>query len=386
MAGTIAQDDRQRQRRGRARLLRAPHAAVKVLNRYGWGTLANVAEGVRFAADHGAQVINLSLGGDGKSRILEEAVNHALAKGVVVVAAAGNSGKKVGYPAGYPGVIAVSATDSSSDKIAWFSSRGPQIAIAAPGVNVTQQTICEAGRNKCELFGSFSGTSMASPHVAGAAAMLVGLGVSGPEAMRDGALARGARPMGDPSLYGAGILSASGSAVKVFWSHLGVRMLALLVLAGLPSRGASGEARRARSARGRACCLEPCWASVGLLFFLPLVHALPRLGEHRWIGELLDAARRRGGTSSSTRESAPAGCRSPSALPAVVAAAVLYGVKSLRSTLGGFALGSAALMTQIAWAGDVGTPFGTTITRLWLAGNVMLCVWLARVVLDRKKA
>ena len=112
-----------------------------------------------------------------KSKILEDAVDHALSKGVVVVAAAGNSGRSVGYPAAYPGVIAVSATDDN-DKIAWFSSRGPEVAIAAPGVDVTQQTICNGGKNKCEIFGTFNGTSMASPHVAGVAAMVESLGVT----------------------------------------------------------------------------------------------------------------------------------------------------------------------------------------------------------------
>src|SRR5882672_805295 len=91
---------------------------IKVLNKQGFGTVANVAEGIRRAADDGAQVINLSLGGPIKSRILEDAVEHALSKGVVVVAAAGNSGRRVGWPAAYPGVVAVSATDDT-DKIAW---------------------------------------------------------------------------------------------------------------------------------------------------------------------------------------------------------------------------------------------------------------------------
>jgi len=65
---------------------------VKVLSKQGFGSLTGVAEGIRYAADNGAQVINMSLGGPVKSRILEDAVNHALSKGVVVVAAAGNSG------------------------------------------------------------------------------------------------------------------------------------------------------------------------------------------------------------------------------------------------------------------------------------------------------
>src|SRR5258708_28231715 len=124
---------------------------VKVFNKQGFGTVANVAEGIRFAADEGAQVINLSLGGPIRSRILEDAVNHALRKGVVVVAAAGNSGKKVGWPAAYRDVLAVSATDDG-DRIGWLSSRGSEIAIAPPGLGVTQQTVCNGGRDKCEIF------------------------------------------------------------------------------------------------------------------------------------------------------------------------------------------------------------------------------------------
>src|SRR6185295_3190194 len=101
---------------------------VKVLSGRGWGTMADVAEGIRWAADHGAQVINLSLGSSAKSKVVENASTYAYKKGVVVVAAAGNSGKSVGYPAAYEGAIAVSATDNK-DSIAWFSSRGPEVAI-----------------------------------------------------------------------------------------------------------------------------------------------------------------------------------------------------------------------------------------------------------------
>jgi serine protease len=352
---------------------------IKVLNSRGWGTMANVAEGIRYAADNGAQVINMSLGGDGTSAILGDAVNHALSKGVVVVAAAGNSGRKVGYPAAYPGVIAVSATDSN-DKIAYFSSRGPQIAIGAPGVNVTQQTICNGGRNKCEIFGSFSGTSMASPHVAGVATMLVGLGVSGPTAVRD-ALASGARAQGEPQLYGAGILSASGATANVFWHHLWVRALALLLLFGVVARHVKKNGGKLGSWMSAAP--GAVFGAVGLLFFLPLVHALPRFGEHRWVAELL--MRPLGEWDLVFDANLHRWLPLASALPAVVGTALLYGVKSLRSTLGGFALGSAALMAEIAVLGDVTTPFGWLATRLWLVANALVCIWIARVVLDQKK-
>jgi subtilisin family serine protease len=135
---------------------------VKVLDARGSGSLADVAEGIRWAADHGADVINLSLGGDGHSKIMDQAVEYAHRRGVTVVCAAGNSGRSVGSPANAPLSIAVSAIDSG-DQIAFFSSRGPEIAIAAPGVAILQQTICERGRNRCEQFASWSGTSMAAP-------------------------------------------------------------------------------------------------------------------------------------------------------------------------------------------------------------------------------
>jgi serine protease len=352
---------------------------VKVLNRFGWGTLTNVAEGIRYAADHGAQVINLSLGGPGKSRILEAAVDHALSKGVVVVAAAGNSGRSVGYPAGYDGVIAVSATDSN-DNIAWFSSRGPQIAIAAPGVNVTQQTICDGGRNKCEIFGSFNGTSMASPHVAGAAAMLVGLGVAGPEAVRD-ALAAGAVAKDAPELYGAGVLSASASAVHVFWTHFGLRALALVVLGGMVLR----RIRKRGGELGSWGRLVPAalFGAVGLLPILPLAHLAARFGDHRWLAEL--AMRPFGEWDLVFDAGLHRWLPLANALPVLAATVLLFGLKKLRPTLGGFALGNAALLTQMALLADVATPFGSFLTRLWLAANVALCLWIARVALDRKR-
>jgi len=353
---------------------------VKVLNRFGWGTLANVAEGIRFATDNGAEVINLSLGGSGKSRILEDAVDHALAKGVVVVAAAGNSGKSVGYPAGYDGVIAVSASDSN-DKIAWFSSRGPQVAIAAPGVNVTQQTVCDSGRNRCELFGSFSGTSMASPHVAGAAAMMIGLGASGPEAVR-AALASGAVPKDDANLFGAGILNAGASAARLYWLHEGLRVFALFVLGALVIRRIK---KRGGEPVSKASLLPGAlMGGLGLLPVLPLLHLLPRLGEHRWLGEL--ALRPFGEWDLVLDAGLHRWLPLANALPVVALTVLLFGVKRLRPTIGGFALGVSALLTQLAVQGDVATPFGSLLTRLWLVANVALCLWIARFALDGKRA
>ncbi len=354
---------------------------VKVLNRFGWGTLADVAEGVRFAADHGAQIINMSLGGSSSSRILKLAVDHARDRGVLVVAAAGNSGRAVGYPAAYDGVLAVSATDSN-DAIAWFSSRGPQVGIAAPGVGVTQQTICQGGRNKCELFGTFNGTSMASPHVAGSAALVMGLGITSPTAAV-AALTDTARQgaTSDPKLYGAGIVDAGAAVRGAFLGHLAWRgglIVALLLWIWRRIRG------RGRFAFGPGAAFGALLGGVGLLPFLPLAHLLPRFGAFRWVGELL--SRPFGEWDVLLGGGLHRWLPLANALPVLGATAIFFGVKRLRPTLGGFAVGTAALLTQLALQLDVVTPAGSLATRGWLVANAALCLWLARSSLDAGKA
>ncbi len=124
----------------------------------------DVAQGIIWAADNGADVINLSLGGPGASTTLRDAVDYAWSHGVVVVAAAGNSGDgTTSYPAAYPNAIAVAAT-TSSDTRASFSTYGSWVDIAAPGVAILS-TIPGGG------YASWSGTSMATPVVAGAAGL-----------------------------------------------------------------------------------------------------------------------------------------------------------------------------------------------------------------------
>lgn len=141
---------------------------VKVLNASGSGTYANVAAGIIWAVDNGAQVINLSLGGSAPSLVLADAVDYAASRGVLMVAAAGNSGAgSVLYPAAYPQVIAVAATDSSNARAA-FSNYGAAIDLSAPGVSIYSLDIGGGTIYR-------SGTSMATPHVAGLAAILMGL-------------------------------------------------------------------------------------------------------------------------------------------------------------------------------------------------------------------
>lgn len=143
----------------------APEAdlfAIKVLNRQGKGYLSDVIEGLDWAVANGIQVVNMSFGSSSSSDAFREAISRAYQAGLVMVAAAGNNnGGAVSYPAAYPEVIAVSATDSN-DNLASFSSTGPEVDLAAPGVSIFSTY-------KNLSYATLSGTSMAAPHVTGAA-------------------------------------------------------------------------------------------------------------------------------------------------------------------------------------------------------------------------
>lgn len=137
----------------------------KVLDDTGSGSLTNIANGITWAADNGAKVINMSLGGASGSTTLQNAVNYAWNKGVVVVASAGNNGNtKANYPAYYTNSLAVAATDSA-DARASYSTYGSWVDIAAPGSDVASTYI-----NSQYVY--MSGTSMAAPHVSALAALV----------------------------------------------------------------------------------------------------------------------------------------------------------------------------------------------------------------------
>jgi len=138
---------------------------VKVLGDTGQGYMSWVAKGIIWAADNGANVISMSLGTTSPSSAVQDAINYAWNKGVVVVAAAGNNGSSTPfYPAYYSNCISVAATDSA-DRLASFSNRGDWVDVAAPGVSIYSTT-----RNG--NYGYMSGTSMAAPHAAGLAALI----------------------------------------------------------------------------------------------------------------------------------------------------------------------------------------------------------------------
>ncbi len=147
---------------------------VRVLDNSGTGTMADVAEGIAWAADNGAKIENMSLGGTGASSILEDAVNYAYGLGVLIVASAGNDGTEtVQYPCRYDNVVCVAATDHA-DKIATFSTRGSWVDIAAPGENIFS-TLATGACPLCDPtgYGYLDGTSMASPMVAGVAGLIL---------------------------------------------------------------------------------------------------------------------------------------------------------------------------------------------------------------------
>jgi serine protease len=200
---------------------------VKVLDANGSGTDAEVADGIYYAVNNGADVLNLSLGGAGSSTTLGNAVAYAYEHGATIVCAAGNEGDRLNrpsYPAAYDAYcIAVAATRYDETR-AYYSNYGSYIDIAAPGGDVTvdqngdgygdgvlQNTFNPNTRNTGDFgYWFFQGTSMATPHVSGVAALLIADGVTGPDQVRE-ALQSTAEDKGAPgwdSYYGWGIVDA----------------------------------------------------------------------------------------------------------------------------------------------------------------------------------
>lgn len=145
---------------------------VKVLGDNGSGYYSWVANGIIWAANNGAKVINLSLGGTSPSKTLEYAANYAWSKGSVLAAAAGNDNTTTPfYPAYYANCIAVAATDKNDAK-ASFSNYGDWVDIAAPGVDIFSTMPNHKNRLRTRNYGYLSGTSMSAPHVSGVAALI----------------------------------------------------------------------------------------------------------------------------------------------------------------------------------------------------------------------
>jgi subtilisin family serine protease len=170
---------------------------IKVLDANGSGTASSIADGIRWAADHGANVINMSIVLSGPDADVASAIVYAHDKGVMVVAAAGNAGNgDATYPASYPFVVSVAATDDSDQLYPW-STHGTWVTLAAPGCTMT--TALGGG------FSAFCGTSAAAPLVAGLAALGYEAGAPS-EADLEAALERSAKPL--PGAVGSGRVDA----------------------------------------------------------------------------------------------------------------------------------------------------------------------------------
>jgi len=195
--------------------------AVKVLDRRGSGYLSDVIEGLDWAIKNGMQIVNMSFGASSYNASLEDAIKKVNAAGIVQVAAAGNSGpgdNTVSYPAKFAEVIAVTATDQT-DTIASWSSRGSEVDLAAPGVDIYSTY-------KGSTYKTLSGTSMAAPHVTGTAALVLTTAIGGYDLDGDGlwdpnevqnrleATAKDLGVVGWDNLYGSGLVNAYSAVTE----------------------------------------------------------------------------------------------------------------------------------------------------------------------------
>lgn len=201
---------------------------LRVLNDAGSGTTADILAAVNWAVANDLDIINLSLGrSTDMGSIAEATFEAAYDAGVLIVAAGGNSGTRNGkgtntiYPANYTSVIAVAATDQNNNR-ASFSSTGNEVEIAAPGAGVhstwndidsysNPQPVCDV------IYGCYkdaSGTSMASPQIAGVAALIMAAGVQSNVQVRE-ILKNTATPLGDAKQFGAGLVNAEAAIASI---------------------------------------------------------------------------------------------------------------------------------------------------------------------------
>jgi serine protease len=400
---------------------------VKVLDHFGGGTSADIADAIRWAADHGANVINMSLGGGGRSAVMEKAVEYARKKGVVIVCAAGNGGRGiVEYPAAYPGSVAVAAVGPSGQR-APYSSWGKELDVAAPGgdkrqgeeAGIIQNTIDPKDVSQA-VYASYQGTSMATPHVAGVAALLFAAGAKDPEQVEKALYASAHPPKGATGWtdqYGHGVIDAE-AALQALKKLSGVNDVSEL----LPT-----EVQVAQQAEPEV--MDVTAFSYGLLDWKPFAFAaamlafvLLTLGKKerpgylnvfvspgflvpltlttmgvffvRWVAPASEL-------STSITLPIPdwlnkiifgrGSLANPlvySALIPTVLSLIAIKVKGMRQAVGGVALGFAGILGYTLWAKAPALswlPF-TFLAIPWLAVNALICLFVARAMLKREAA
>ena len=180
---------------------------VKVIDDDGSGSDADIIEGIKYATDHGAQVINMSLGGPDSSNAIQDAVNYAIRRGVSVVAAAGNEDGPIGTPGNCQGVITVGAIERNNQR-ASYSNFGPKLDVVAPGTDILSTYNSGKGPSG---YTYFSGTSMATPFVTGVVALIKAVNPNlSPAAVTDiiDQSATDLRDHGFDNFYGYGLVNA----------------------------------------------------------------------------------------------------------------------------------------------------------------------------------
>lgn len=250
---------------------------IRVLDANGGGAWGGIASGIRWAADHGANVISMSLGGGMRSRTVERAIDYAHERGVVIVAAAGNESRSsVSYPARHDHVIAVGAVRFDRE-LTFYSSYGEGLDVVAPGGDirvdqngdglpdgVLQNTIVGGDPSRFDYL-AWQGTSMATPHVAGVAALLVASGVTDPDRVEQ-ILESSATDLGDTRRYGHGLISAANALHEA--SH-GAGAARGLAAAGLLAGLLMALRRRGKLAIGIAAPATLAFVVAGGLGALP---------------------------------------------------------------------------------------------------------------------
>jgi serine protease len=376
---------------------------LRVLNAQGFGQVADIADAIRFAADNDAQVINMSLGGPLPSLVMKKAINHAYSKGVTTVAAAGNSGRRsASYPAAYDHVIAVAATQFDQHTT-FYSQWGKFVDIAAPGGNTrvdqngddrpdgVMQETNKPGRTDQHDFLLYMGTSMASPHVAAGAAMVIAQGVTHPDKVEkvlqqtadDAQKKRYNNPAEFTERYGAGIMQVDAAVTKAATAQGGWRLATTFLLGLL----AFGRLRRKDLLDLRAGA-TPMFVGAAVLassglFFLPLI-----FGDVGLLGSVANVIGRPLAELDATLfgfgfHQNP--LFASAAIP-LAAAATLAGTKRLRYIAAGLAIGFGGFLiaeTFILTSDVVWIPGMDMLDRAWLAVNGVLATGIGYLLLKR---
>jgi len=369
---------------------------LKVLSADGSGTSADIADAIRWAADHGARVLNLSLGGGSRSANMANAVAYARRKGCVVVCAAGNSGSRgVSYPAAYRGALAVSAVGPQG-RLAPYSSFGPEVRIAAPGgdksqgeeAGVLQETIDPNDPGGKGVYRWFQGTSMATPHVAGAAALVASLGVTDPGAIERLLASAATRPQARDEeamdeRYGAGLLDAAGAVrtATLWWTVWRIALAAIGAFIAL------FHARKLGHMRARSGAPIGLWPALvlgagGLALLAPvgvarvsglslLALPLPALPEHFL------------GPAGTSFVASIAAYGAWSAVVPLALALIARVATPLRGIASGLAFAQAGVLLHAALFRTVYLPWlPALLVPFWLLAGSFIAWWVGRAVLQ----